>query len=702
MTKIHIQHLSRYYVIKNQEKFFALKDVNLTLPDKGLVCIVGKSGSGKSTLLNMLALMDKPSEGRVFVNGFNIHLLSSKRKMEYLKAEIGILFQSYNLLEGETVLTNITIPLLMSGMSKKKASKLAIELLENFAFNKANYYKKVELLSGGEKQRVALFRSIVNNPSILLADEPTGALDEDNSFKVMECFKKISQNSLVIIVSHNNELVEKYADRIITLKDGMIKSDKLKNKSSDCTKKHYHKRIKHGKSWIGLISKTNFLKRIKRNIVTTISFSICLLFSLLIFGFLNGAEASIQQECYKQLDYGVISLSKEISNPIDNSGLSIVRTLRPSYEEMQSMKEELGNFYVEPNIETLINSYSSISYKGKTNKNVYLSSIYSFNSSLNPNLLSGGYLPKDSLEFVLINQSAFEILNEIEEIKFGESNLNVESIYQNNIYTLDDKQTVLLDVFKLKKDFVIAGVVEEMEFLNSPKIYYSHIAMKEFLGTVICENHSIYENKDITWLDEILNARSSDPISGYSWKLFLKDYKEYGKVKNLSSIIKLPFSVTSGALMIEEALFQMIDACKIGMCLFLIICIIGTILILGIVTFSSYQEDRKKSAILKSMGASDNEICELYTNENCLVGISSLLIALVLSLLLTPLVNIFIQYLTGYSNMINVPLASWFNIPLFLPLILLLVTLLVCYFSCRIPILFSKKISIKDELKNND
>lgn len=221
MELIQIVNVSKTYVVDSKEHH-ALNHVSYAFPVNGLIGVVGKSGSGKSTLLNMISLLDKPTSGEVYFNNENINKWSEKRKRIYRNKEMGIIFQHYHLIESEDVIYNITLPYLISGGNEKEGKEKAIKLLESINYRKDLYYQKVYNLSGGEKERVAVLRALINDPRFVLCDEPTGALDSDNSEIMMETLKSISEKKLVIVVSHNQSLINKYADKIIELKDGKL------------------------------------------------------------------------------------------------------------------------------------------------------------------------------------------------------------------------------------------------------------------------------------------------------------------------------------------------------------------------------------------------------------------------------------------------------------------------------------------------
>ena len=232
MYVLRVSNLTKKFKINETQEKTVLNNVSLIFPESGLISIVGKSGSGKSTLLNMISLLDKPTNGRVYFQNENTETWNKKRIEEYLNKDIGIVFQHYHLLENETGLFNVALPKLIAGEDKKISIQLAKNLLEDMGIMEEIYLKNCRDMSGGEKERIAILRALANDPKIVLADEPTGALDSKNSLLVMDVFKRISQKRLVILVSHNNQLVKKYSDQIVFIADGTIQSERNDNESN--------------------------------------------------------------------------------------------------------------------------------------------------------------------------------------------------------------------------------------------------------------------------------------------------------------------------------------------------------------------------------------------------------------------------------------------------------------------------------------
>ena len=201
----------------------ALKGIDLNFRKSEFVSILGPSGCGKTTLLNIIGGLDHYTSGDLIINGKSTKQYKDADWDSYRNHRIGFVFQSYNLISHQTVLSNVELALTLSGVGKSERKRRAMEALEKVGL-KDQASKKPNQLSGGQMQRVAIARALVNNPEILLADEPTGALDSETSVQIMEILKEIAKDKLVIMVTHNPELAEQYSNRIIKLLDGILSS----------------------------------------------------------------------------------------------------------------------------------------------------------------------------------------------------------------------------------------------------------------------------------------------------------------------------------------------------------------------------------------------------------------------------------------------------------------------------------------------
>ena len=210
------------------EKVEALKDVTLTINQNEYVALMGPSGSGKSTLMNLLGCLDSPTSGKYWLNGIEVSTMDDGELAEVRNKQIGFVFQTFNLLPRLSALENVALPLVYAGYSKEERLEKARITLESVGLGDRVTHKPNEL-SGGQRQRVAVARALVNNPAIILADEPTGNLDTKTSFEIMTLFEQIHQaGNTVIVVTHEQDIAQ-HAHRIVRLRDGLVESDETNN-----------------------------------------------------------------------------------------------------------------------------------------------------------------------------------------------------------------------------------------------------------------------------------------------------------------------------------------------------------------------------------------------------------------------------------------------------------------------------------------
>ena len=701
MALFELNKVSRFYHIDKKQKY-VLKDVTLSLPSHGLVTILGKSGSGKSTLLNLLGKIDAPSEGTIYFNNEDINKYKEKKISAYHSQCVSFIFQHYHLLDKQTALYNVMLPSLISGKSYQTAKEEAIILMNEFGLDEGLFNKRCIDLSGGERERIAILRSFINKPLVLLADEPTGALDKTNAVLVMESLKKISESSLVVLVTHNNKLAKQYSDRILYMQDGKIIKDERINDIYNPKEKVTIKKNRTNHTWLNQIVNSNFIKRFKRNIFSISALTIGLVSSLLIIGFSNGKEQSILKSMQKQFDYGSASINKEnkIRNP--NSPITLIQTIRPSQEEIQELTNEYEDFHICYSYDALLTPFPEISFNDSIIEDFTYLPIYSFtDQSTNHDLLIKGKLPSfDTLNQVVINTKAYDELNKVFKFDCLNSYIRIKDEHSYSYYTNNIETPYITDYFTYDRLVQIVGVVDEITFLNMPKIYYSYKALDSYLDEIYLNNLSAYDY-EISWKQRIIEAQDNEDISSYTCRLFLKDYRNIEKLKTTKEEIT-DYVITSNALTIEETLFSLVEAASVGMEVFLVIALVGVAMIIGIISFASYNEDIKDSAILLCLGAKRDDIALIYIIESMLLGLISILLSFIISFLLTKPINLLINKFTSLIDVIDIPFKRFYNHSFFLPIIIFVGTLLICIVSTYLPIAFSKKISLKEELKAND
>ena len=221
---IHLEDIRKSYFMGKQE-LPVLKGISLDIRKNEYVALMGPSGSGKSTLMNIVGCLDSPTSGDYFLNGHQVSKMEDNDLAEVRNREIGFVFQQFNLLPRLTAVENVALPLIYSGISKKQRIEMAMHVLEQVDLADRSHHRPNEM-SGGQCQRVAIARALVNNPSLVLADEPTGNLDTKTSYEIMNIFNKIQEaGNTIVLVTHEEDIAH-YAKRIVRLRDGVIESDR--------------------------------------------------------------------------------------------------------------------------------------------------------------------------------------------------------------------------------------------------------------------------------------------------------------------------------------------------------------------------------------------------------------------------------------------------------------------------------------------
>lgn len=349
---LKLKNITKVYNSGN-EKLKALDNVGIMFRKSEFVSILGPSGCGKTTLLNIIGGLDRYTSGDLIINGKSTKYFKDRDWDSYRNYSVGFVFQNYNLIGHQTVLSNVELALTISGVSKKERKKRAIKALEEVGL-KRQINKKPNQLSGGQMQRVAIARALVNNPDIILADEPTGALDTKTSIQVMEILKNISKNKLVIMVTHNPDLAQKYSSRIIKILDGKIIDDSniLKEATKE-EKAHDNKRRTSMKFLTALhLSLNNLMTKKGRTILTSFAGSIGIIGIALILAISTGVQNYINKVEEDTLSSYPLTIEE---STIDMS--SMIDTMMG--ENKNSEKREEGKIYSSDIMNDLIASLSS-------------------------------------------------------------------------------------------------------------------------------------------------------------------------------------------------------------------------------------------------------------------------------------------------------------------------------------------------------
>ncbi|MCR5491546.1 MAG: ATP-binding cassette domain-containing protein, partial [Bacilli bacterium] len=491
----------------------AVNRANICFPQKGLIAISGKSGCGKSTLLSLLASLEKPTKGRIFFQGEDISNYPPDKLAKYRGQCTGMIFQHYNLFEDDTALQNVELPLLINGYSRKDARSIALKTMQDFMMQ-AFADRKVSTLSGGEKQRIAICRAMASAPKILFADEPTGALDEHNSKLVMDALKRMAQSILVIIVSHNGQLIEEYADAIIHMASG-----KIIDKPTFIQDKGTAKKLRpHSNSFVARFVKKNMKANKANGILCGFASSVGFLSLCITLGYFYGSRAAVDELPLRCYDSSVASLCVEEKIETD-SAIALVQQVRP---EIEAASNYVGpDFIVDYDLSYFFPKAYAYSLNGVAHDPIMFSPVY----DLSPNYGYGGLLDEGSptssldMDVCLINDLLFEQLG---PDCIGQS---IEMEFANQVTSYGASDEVRIAV-KME----IMGVVNEFSFLNEPKIYYSYMAAKNSLLSFELQNAGMAYGRELTALDVVAQAPGDSATSGFSLNVFAKNFNQSKKL----------------------------------------------------------------------------------------------------------------------------------------------------------------------------
>lgn len=698
MSVFIIEHVYKDYIVDKKSNN-VLNDINISFPECGLVSIVGKSGSGKSTLLHILMGIEKPTKGKVLFNQKDIAKFNDNKFSNYHLTGISMIFQHYNLFSELNALENVMTPLLMRGVSKEKAEKDAIKALKDVGMD-SFIHRKVRSLSGGEKQRVAIARSIITNPKAILCDEPTGALDYKNSVEIMNILKRISENTLVIMVSHNRQLVNRYSDEIYTIKNGRI-VDKISSAKKRFSNKYSKPKYKYSDKWINKFFKSHLKSNIKKNIFSIVACFISFSAMLISVGFTLGSKSSQEVAIEKNLSLCYSTVSESEFFDLKNSPLKYEKTLRPSLELIDEKFNDFHSLRIKENISYLISDFSSVYFKNNQINNYQMIPLLDDSlSKFGGNLLIEGESLNGEFSGVIINKEFANLLKEDNLIK-------KEIIITNNApvtyNTGDEINPFIKDTFYYSMKFQIIGIVEEFSFLNTPKIYYSYDGAVSFLKSERMENLSVYLGEPISYFNYLKNCGSDSPVCSYSYFLFLDGVEEskefFNKIKLLSET-EDKLQVDSLSYEIRETYATFINSFSSTLIIFVAIAFLGVNFILGMISLSNFIENKKSTAVMTCLGARNTSIYNLYLSENYFVIIFSYLISVVICPLIIKYLNNILSTKYSLDNLISLPFVSFLGIPFGLVIILFITSLAFSTIFTLVPMVIYRNKSIVDELRD--
>ncbi len=449
---LKLENITKDYV-SGDTTVEALKGINIEFRKSEFVSILGQSGCGKTTLLNIIGGLDRYTEGNLIINGKSTKKFKDKDWDSYRNYSVGFVFQNYNLISHQTVLSNVELALTLSGVSKKERKERAIKALKDVGLEEQTH-KKPNELSGGQMQRVAIARALVNNPDIILADEPTGALDTKTSVQIMEILKEISKDRLIIMVTHNPELAEKYSTRIVKILDGVITDDSKPFTKEDDKKE---KESKIGRTSMKFftalrLSLNNLMTKKGRTILTSFAGSIGIIGIALILAISTGVQNYINKVEEDTLSSYPITIEE---TTIDMT--SMMESMMGNSEE--GINQEEGKVYsadiMNDMIKTLSNKKQSNNLaefakyikEGKSSAINENSNSIQYGYDLNLNL----YKEDVSKNIVKVNPSTVMNAFGMGEMIDAQNNSSMASMFGSSMMTNTDVWIEMLDNQELLK-----------------------------------------------------------------------------------------------------------------------------------------------------------------------------------------------------------------------------------------------------------
>ena len=768
---LEIKNIKKLYKLEGFEQL-ALNDVSINFRRSEFVSILGPSGSGKTTLLNIIGGLDKYTEGDLLINGISTKNYTDHDWDIYRNHKIGFVFQSYNLIPHQTILSNVELALTLSGINKKERKERAKKALESVGLIE-HINKKPNQLSGGQMQRVAIARALINDPEIVLADEPSGALDTKTSIQIMNLLKEIAKDRLVIMVTHNPDLASKYSSRIINLKDGVIEGDSnpfdeeiINNKNEK--EKRKRKSSMSFKTAISL-SLNNLMTKKGRTLLTAFAGSIGIIGISLIMSLSNGIELyidKVQEDTLTSypltIEKQTIDLTSVMTNmseknsethnddkiysnnvmtdmmsmmtaEVSTNNLEEFKTFIENNNEIKDLINDIKytynldlNIYKQNNDNYIkVNPSNLMAELGMASEMMMSYAVWTELTS-NKELLNSQYdiiagnLPEKYNEIVLIvdeNNSVsdyalyslgFKDKKELYEL--FQSTLKGE-MYEtkDKSYTYDEilntKYKLILNsdlyhkengiwinkeldleymnkLIKNSEDVKIVGIIKPNEEAAISTTAGGIGYTSELSNYVISKNNNSKIAKEqknnpniniLTGLEfkemesyesnlnlfGVIDTESPNAINIYPKSFDAKEEIEkiisnYNDTKNEAD--KIQYTDYVGLLM--SSVTTIVNMISYVLIAFVSISLVVSSIMIGIITYISVLERTKEIGILRSIGASKKDISRVFNAETFIIGLSSGIIGISITLLISIPINMLLKSIVDISNLCKLPLTG--------------------------------------------
>ncbi len=679
MAELELKNINKDYKLENKTRFTALSDINVSFEKGELVSIIGESGSGKSTLMNIIGGLDSDYTGEIKIDGMDLKSFKEKQLDDYRKKKIGFVFQSFNLIPHLSILDNVTIALTLSNVKESVKNAKAIELLSKLGL-KDHIKKKPTQLSGGQKQRVAIARALINDPDIILADEPTGALDSETTAQILEILKDIADNDnkLVIMVTHS-EKVASISSRIVEISDGKIikdeyKKDYVKNKPQEKLISENHEKAKEEKIEDKKPNKKkkeghlSFLSALKlsfhnmwasktKNILMAVGVSISLIAMILMLSLGSGLTGYINDTAQDYANPNFVTISKSgydrDGNPLEeNSNALIPRMFEP--DEIDEIVHELNEICLVDNDFQVVTSgenqnlnygfstvtmgmgYISPVQNGEENNSEDISQQPSINPTANQEMILYTYTTPPYYTEENLLAGTMSGMNEIMLSSAAIDFLGLETpedIENGDYYvTLSINMTYDNIPISIVKDVKVSAIIDVSIFSSMMVMYIDY----DFLDACVIEAQERAQVLNPTGLKPSLlfietnSEETTDLINNY-----INTYR-----KDLSGSVEEQLA----------AMFsEMMSTFSIALAVIAGISLVVALIMILVVLYMSVSERTREIGVLKSIGARKKDIKLIFSTESLLVGLLSGIVGIILSLVLGGILIAVFTALLGFA-----------------------------------------------------
>lgn len=670
---------------------FALNGVSAAFVRGEFVAIVGPSGCGKSTLLNIIAGLDTPDEGDLLIEGKSTKAYTRHDWNLYRRFNIGYVFQNFNLVEHLSALENIELPLNLIGMPKAQRTKRAQELLARVGLAEFGEHRPWEL-SGGQKQRVAIARALANDPDIILADEPTGSLDQKTGVQIMDLLKEVAGDKLVILVTHNQDLARAYSHRIIHMLDGKILEEEQvaavveREGNSSLTKRDSS--MSFAQSFT--LSLRNMKKKLGRIAITTVAGCIGIAGIALVLGLGNGATDYIDTQLNKFATANILEVERtyrdedEIRYSTNVDDFSHILAL----DRVASIRPALG-----------LNDIRVLHAGGRIGAGLAGLAQEGYRGHIQDYL---GNLPQSGTDSLLVNEAFARAVLTLKDLDPKE--VGLERAVGEEI-TLE----LTIDGETYQRTMTISGVASEFN-LGNPTAYYDYAEMESWLAAVPGPGSVDYLSYLVAneTSFELTLVRAADNLEIHNW-IMDRDNGGVGLGRGGLGMGRrrgTGFSSSSFAVMFKLVFSQMLSLVQTVLLFFVFCALVVSCIMTAIVLYSSVLERKTEIGTIKAVGGSDGDVIRVFQSEAVLIGLLAGALGIAVALILQPILNYVINSAVDLDvpALVRVPLLGIPFTDVVFPLatitMLLAISVLVAIIAGWLPSRRATRMAVVDALRD--